>query len=389
MTRRANHQTYFGSPAQTRPGWSGRRISVLSLLPCLALFGGVLVAPPAYATRLGDLCEVQGVRGNVLKGVGIVVGLAGTGDKVAEAVRAQQRMLERLNIEVDNLGNIKSDNAAVVIATGVFPPFAKEGTRIDVQVSSLYDCESLEGGILLNTQLTGDDGRVYAVAQGPVSTGGFNADAGGANVRQNHVTVGRVPMGAYIEREIPSTITDGERITLLLKRPDFMTASNIEQVLNDSLGPRSATALGAGAINVKIPLADQDGLVSFIARLKNLPVESALPSRVVLNERTGTIVVGGEVSVKPCQVAHGNITIEIAKSPVFPPPPLVGQEEREGEVTDLTVKQDQVYLMPVQGTSAAEVAMALNKLKITSRDMIAIFQALREAGALDADLEIM
>lgn len=351
----------------------------------------VLLVTPSYAfgARLKDLCEVQGARGNVLKGIGLVVGLAGTGDKVPEAVSAQQRMLTRLDVSVEDLKNLKTDNAAVVIVTAVFPPFAKEGTRIDVQVSSLYNCESLQGGILLNTQLTGDDGKVYAVAQGPVSVGGFSEGRGGGGVRQNHVTVGRVPMGAYIEREIPSTITDGERIVLTLKRPDFTTASNIAKVLNTALGDGVASAHGAGAINVRVPASDQQDLVAFIARLQEMNVDTQLPARVVINERTGTIVVGGDVVVQPCQIAHGNLTIEITTTPVFPPAPLVGQEQRQGEVTETRVTQSQAYLLPVGGTSASEVALALNKLKVTPRDLIAIFQALREAGALQADLEIM
>jgi len=343
----------------------------------------------AYGARLKDLCEVQGARGNVLKGIGLVVGLAGTGDKVPEAVSAQQRMLTRLDVSVEDLKNLKTDNAAVVIVTAVFPPFAKEGTRIDVQVSSLYNCQSLQGGILLNTQLTGDDGRVYAVAQGPVSVGGFSEGRGGGATRQNHVTVGRVPMGAYIEREIPSTITDGERIVLTLKRPDFTTASTIEKTLNVALGEGSASAHGAGAVNVRIPPGEQKDLIAFIARLQEMNIDTQLPARVVINERTGTIVVGGDVIVQPCQIAHGNLTIEITTTPVFPPAPLLGGEQRQGETTNITVTQTPASLLPVGGTSASEVALALNKLKVTPRDLIAIFQALREAGALQADLEIM
>lgn len=365
------------------------RIGLLGVFLSLFCAGLVGISPAASAARIKDLCEIQGARGNVLKGIGLVVGLAGTGDKVPEAIRAQQRMLTRLDVSVDDLKNLKTDNAAVVIVTAVFPPFGKEGTRIDVQVSSLYNCESLQGGILLNTQLTGDDGKVYAVAQGPVSIGGFNEGKGGANVRQNHVTVGRIPMGAYIEREIPSTITDGERIVLTLKRPDFTTASNIEKVLNTALGPGAASAHGAGAVNVRIPPEDQQDLIGFIARLQDMNVDTQLPARVVINERTGTIVVGGDVVVQPCQIAHGNITIEITTTPVFPPAPVVGQEQRQGEVTETTVTQKEAYLMPVAGTSASEVALALNKLKVTPRDLISIFQALREAGALEADLEIM
>ncbi len=370
-------------------GTMNARVRAWILLAAALLAALALLAPAAHAARIKELCEVQGARGNALMGIGIVVGLAGTGDSVPEAVRAQQRMLQRLDIDVTSLGNLNSDNVAVVIVTATFPPFGRSGTRIDVQASSLYNCESLEGGILLNTQLSGDDGRVYAVAQGAISTGGFNAGGGGASVTRNHVTVGRVPMGAYLEREIPSTITDGERVTLLLKKPDFINASLIEQALNTYLGTPAASAFGAGSINVKVPAARQADLVQFIADIQDLDVQTPQPTRVVINERTGTIVVGGTVEVKPCQVAHGNITITVATSPVFPLAPLIGQEERQGEITDLEVIEQPAYLLPVSGTTASEVALALNKLKVTPRDLIAIFQALRESGALEADLEIM
>lgn len=343
----------------------------------------------ASAARIKDLCEVQGARPNPLKGYGLVIGLAGTGDNMPEAVLAQQRVLKRLDVDIASLGSLSSENAAVVIVTAEFPAFAKEGTRIDVQVSSIGDAESLEGGVLLNTQLTGDNGRVYAVAQGPISVGGLAAGGAGASVQRNHPTVGRIPLGGYIEREIPSTVTDGERFNLLVKRPDFQTATNIAEALNEILGAGHAKALGAGSINVRIPEAEQADWIGFIAKLQDINVDVGLPARVVINERTGTIVVGGDVAVRPVQVAHGNITIETAVRPVLPPPPLIGQEERVAEMETVEVTEEGATLADVSGTTASEVALALNKLKVTPRDMISIFQALSEAGALDADIEIM
>ncbi len=362
-----------------------RRVALGSLAFLLAL----ALSENACAARIMDLCDVQGARGNDLKGIGLVVGLSATGDKSAEAVRAQQRLLSRLDVEVASYDNLKSDNCAVVLVTGTFPAFAKEGTQIDVQISSLFDCKSLEGGILLETQLTGADDEVYAVAQGAVSVGGLNATGGGAKVRKNYVTVGRIPMGAYIEREIPSTITDGERMSFLLKNPDFGTASKIVTVINAALGSEQARALGAGTVNVVIPKENQGDLITFIAQLQSLSVEPVALSRVVINERTGTIVVGGEVAIRPCQVAHGDLVIEVATTPVFPESGALLPDERKGEVTDVKVKEQPAHFLPISGASASEVAVALNKLKVTPRDMIAIFQALREAGALDADLDIM
>ncbi|MCP4644412.1 MAG: flagellar basal body P-ring protein FlgI [bacterium] len=350
-------------------------------------------AGTAHAIRIDALCEIQGARGNDLRGLGLVVGLAGTGDKASDAIQRQIRMLDRLDVEVTGERGIAPANVAVVVVTAKVPAFAKEGTRIDVHVSSVYDSESLEGGTLLETHLMGIDGRTYAVAQGPVSVGGFNAGGGGGgtSVRQNHVTAGRVPMGAYVEREIPSTITDGERITLLLKKPEFGTANTIREAIDTEFGPRTARALGAGAVNVAIPPTETSDLVAFIAKVQRLDVQTGMPpAKVVVNERTGTIVVGGDVLVKPCQVAHGDLTIMIATTPLVSQPEPFGRGRTvETEMTELDIIEQEAFLMPVEGTSASDVATALNKLKITPRDMISIFQALRTAGALEADLEIM
>jgi len=359
----------------------------------LALLVALAAAPDAaMAMRIKDLCEVQGARGNDLIGTGIVVGLAGTGDKAQLAVTAQQRLLERLDVKVESLDALKPDNCAIVMVTAVLPAFAKEGTRIDVSVNSLGDCESLEGGALLEAHLRplGGDDTVYAVAQGNISVGGFNAAGGGANVRKNHVTAGRIPMGAYIEREVPSTITDGQRIVLLLKRPDFTTAYRIQEAIADDLGPGCAAAFGAGAVRVTIPETGRGDLISFIAQIQEIQVETDTPSRVVVNERTGTIVVSGDVRIKPCQVAHGNLTIKVTQDlMVSQPPPFSLGVTTETEVTQVRPEEEEAYLMPVEGASAADVAAALNKLKVTPRDMISIFQALREAGALEVDLEVM
>jgi len=270
------------------------------------------------------------------------------------------------------------------------PAFAKEGVRVDVQVSSWYDSDSLEGGTLLRTFLEGVDGEVYAVAQGPVSVGGFNTGTGATNITRNHVTAGRVPMGAYVEREIPSTITDGERIMLLLKRPDFTTAMNIADAINRTIQPGIASPFGAGTVSVMIPPEDRAALVDFIARVQDLEVESDVPAKVIINERTGTIVVGGQVMVRPCQVAHGKLTISVARTPVVSQPlPFAEGETVEDELVDVEAVEEEAALMPLEGVSAAAVAEGLNRLNVTPRDMISIFQALRQAGVMDADVEIM
>jgi len=376
-----------------RPRESRRHArSVPALMACVAVVS-FAVAHVADAARIKELCELQGARTNMLIGTGIVVGLAGTGDKNAAAVIAQQRVMERLGIAVDSTKELKSDNVAIVMVTAELPAFAKEGTRLDVAVESIYDCKSLEGGTLLETHLRGPGGseEIYAVAQGPISIGGFNAGGGGgAAVRKNHSTAGRIPMGAHVEREAPSTITDGERLSFLLKRPDFITADNIQRALNEYIEPGCAAALGAGTVQVKIPDEEKRDLVKFIARIQGVEVESDIGSCIVINERTGTIVVGDKVGIKPCQVAHGNLTIKIAAKPlVSQPQPLSQGQTVVTEEQRLSVQEEERFLMPVEGASAGEVASALNKIKVTPRDMISIFQALREAGALEADLEIM
>jgi flagellar P-ring protein precursor FlgI len=358
----------------------------------LAVLALGLAASSAHAVRVKNLCEVQGARGNALKGVGILVGLAGTGDGSADAIRAQDQVLRRMGVEIENRKDLASKNVAIVAVTAVIPSFAKEGTRIDVTVSSLYDAKSLEGGTLLETLLSGIDGNVYAAAQGPVSVGGFNADAGGGNsVRKNHVTAARIPMGAYVEREIPSTITDGERIMLLLKQPDFGTAEKLQAAINKSFGPGTAAALGAGTVNVLIPEPRRANLVNFIAEVEQLDVTPDVRARVVINERTGTLVVGGEVMIRPCQVAHGGLTIKVtSEARVSQPEPLSqGGKTVVVEQTTADAEEAVAHVLPLQGTSAAQVAEGLNRLKVTPRDMITIFQALREAGVMDADLEIM
>lgn len=363
-----------------------RHLAVLLLAFCLT-------SGSASAAKIRELCEIQGARTNELKGVGYVVGLAGTGDKATLTVEAQQRLLDRLGVEVDNLKSLTGKNSALVMVTATLPAYAKEGTRIDVKVDTLSDSKSLEGGMLMETYLygPGPSKTVYALASGPISTGGFNADtSGGTKVRENHTASGRIPQGATIEREVPSTITDGERIMLAINQPNFQTANALQESINSGFGEGTATALGAGSLRVTIPADEQVNLVSFIAKLQAIEVDTQQPARIVINERTGTIVVGGDVTIKPCQVAHGNVTIKIATSlEVTPAPVFSDQAPVVTQNQTLDVIREDARLLPVQGTSAADVAQALNQLKVTPRDMIAIFQALSKAGALEADLETM
>lgn len=349
------------------------------------------LAPVTEAARIKDLCEIQGARGNPLSGIGIITGLAGTGDNSEDAIRAQEQVLRRYGIEIDSRDDLSSSNVAIVTVTTIIPAFAKEGTRLDLQVQSIYDAQSLEGGTLMETMLRGIDGEIYAVGQGSVSIGGFNADASGGNsVRNNHVTAGTIPMGAYVEREIPSRITDGERIMLLLTRPDFGTARNIQEALNTKVGAGSSSALGAGTVSVIIPPDERADLVGFIADIQEIDVDAEMRAKIVFNERTGTIVVGGNVRIQPCHVAHGGLTIKISSTPVVSQPlPFSDGFTVEAEETQVEVMEQDAALVPLGGVSAAEVAEGLNSLKVTPRDMISIFQALRKAGVLEAELTTM
>lgn len=356
-----------------------------------ALLTLVIGANTHAAMAIRDLCDVQGARDNTLSGVGIVVGLRGTGDSAEAAILAQKNVLDRLGLDIQDLDSLSSKNVAICTVTATLPPFSKEGTAIDVTVQSIYDAKTIEGGQLLETYLRGPSGdTVYAVASGPVSVGGFDTDvSSGTSVRKNHGTVGRIPGGGMVETEVPASITDGERLTLLVKNPSFEAADGIRQQINLLYGEGTADALSGGAVRVKIPLEKQGDLIAFIAELNKLKVDVEQPAVVIINERTGTIVVGGDVMIKPCQVAHGSLTVKIATTATpVPALPFTDAEPIVVENADVEAEEPEVYLAPVQGTSAAEVAQALNSLRLTPRDMIAIFDAIHKAGALEAALEI-
>ncbi len=340
--------------------------------------------------RVKDVADIQGARANFLRGYGLVIGLSGTGDGAALALRTQQRLLRRMKIEVTEARELSSDNVAVVMVTAELPPFAKEGTRIDVVVNCIGDAESLEGGTLLETLLVGIDEEVYAVAQGPVSIGGFNVGGAGAGVQKNHPTVGRIPGGALVEREVPSIITDGRSINLLPRQGDFVTASRMPRAINKGLGDDAAVALNAGMINVIIPDKWMQDLVGFVAFVQDIEVAPDQPAKVLINERTGTVVIGGEVTLSPVAIAHGNLTIEVSVVPeTSQPMPLSRGDTIITETATTEVTEEKARLIPVEGADVKELADALNKLQVTPRDLMSIFQALKRAGALHADLEIM
>lgn len=352
----------------------------------------LLVAGTAGAARIKDIVDIRGVRVNQLVGYGVVVGLDGTGDddKAELMNRGLSRMLENLGVSV-RPDEIDSDNAAAVAVTAELPPFARSGSRIDVTVSALGDAENLQGGTLILTPLRAADGRVYAVAQGPVSTGGFAAGGAAGSVQKNFPTVGRIPGGGLVEGEVKNRF-GGDRLTLALKRPDFTTAIRMADAINAALGTTAARSPDPGTVDVRVPETMRDDPVRFVTWIEAISVEPDTAARVVINERTGTVVVGENVRISTVAVSHGNLSIRIRETAtVSQPPPLsVTGTTVVAPETDIGVREEDARLVLLESAATiGEVVRALNALGVTPRDLIAIFQAIKAAGALQADLEII
>ena len=350
-------------------------------------------AAPAGDVRLRDLVMVAGARDNQLVGYGLVVGLAGDGDK--DPIYTQQtiaNMLRRFGVNVPAT-TLSAKNVAVVMVTADIPAFVKEGSRIDVQVSSMGDAKSLQGGVLVQTPLLGADNKVYAVAQGPISVGGFSLGSGGgggATVTKNHPTVAQIIDGAIVEREIPTKIVRDNTVELLLREPSFISTALMADAINQVF-TNSAHALDSTSVQVQMPDGAQNDPVDFIARLEDVEITPDTPARVIINERTGTIVATADVQISSCAVACGNITINIASSlDVSQPSPFskTGQTTvTPHTTTDVTENKASLVALPELPT-VEKVAAALNTLGVTPRDMMAIFQAMKQAGALQAELII-
>jgi len=355
-------------------------------------------------TRIKDISRVVGLRDNQLVGYGLVVGLDNTGDDQEFTNQSLQNLLERFNITV-NLDDIDADNAAAVMVTVDLPPFTAEGTRLDVLVSSIGDAETLQGGTLLLTELRGPDGQVYALAQGPVSLGGFIVRAGGGGgqrVQKNHATVGRIPGGAIVEYPVESQFVQDGIITLALDVPDFSTASNIQSSI-DRYFNIHGLAQASDPGTVKVNLVGLKHLyrnpVEMIAELEKIPVHSDVSARVIINERTGTIVSGHNVRISTVAISHGALTIEVrSRTEVSQPPPFSPGVTVPTEQTELQAYEEtttgpagQPFGILREGATVEELVAAFQAIDggLTPRDLIAIFQALKEAGALKAELIIM
>jgi len=362
-------------------------VAVVSLLFLAAASRG-------EATRLKDFADLTGVRNNQLIGYGLVVGLDGTGDGQKSTFTRQSltSMLRRVGVTVDAEA-LKVENIAAVVVTATLPPFARQGSRVDVTVSSIGDCESLRGGVLLMTPLKGADSQVYAVGQGPVSIGGFSfGGRGGGGVQKNHPTTGRVANGGLVEQEIPFDFTAQDRFRYALHEPDFTTAQRTAIAINQHFGMDVARPADAGTIEVEIPPEFRQQPVFFAAALESIDIQQDHPARVVLNERTGTVIMGQDVRLSTVAISHGSLSISITETPLVsqPQPLSAGGETVVATQSEVAVTEEERRLVIVdEGVSLAEVVRALNALGVGPGDLIAILQAAKAAGALHADLELI
>ncbi|WP_137894138.1 flagellar basal body P-ring protein FlgI [Ramlibacter sp. 2FC] len=352
------------------------------------------VCLPVQALRIKEVASVQGVRSNPLVGYGLVVGLDGTGDQTAQTPFAAQSvtaMLQQMGVNVPPGTNMQLRNVATVMVTAQLPAFAQPGQAIDINVSSMGNAKSLRGGTLIATPLKGADGQVYALAQGNLVVGGAGAAAGGSRVQINHLSAGRVPGGATVERSVPTPLHQGEHVQLDLNAADFDTARQVAEAINRAKGAQTAEALDGRVVRVRMP-AHPGERVAFLADIENLPVRQAAPAaKVVLNARTGSIVMNQSVTLGAAAVAHGNLAVTISTTPVISQPgPFSAGQTVVSQQSDIQIRQDGGALIQLPaGAQLSEVVKALNALGATPQDLLAILQAMKVAGALQAELEVI
>ncbi|MBY0563445.1 MAG: flagellar basal body P-ring protein FlgI [Hyphomonadaceae bacterium] len=371
------------------------RATALALATAAALTAPI-AAPAAWAgPRIKDIADFEGVRENQLVGYGLVVGLAGTGDSLRNSPFTRQSlaaMLERLGVNATN-GDLNTRNVAAVMVTANLPPFASQGSRIDVTVSALGDARSLAGGQLLVTPLMGADQQVYAVAQGPLAIGGFTASGQtGSSVTRGVPTAGRIASGALVEREVLFDIAGQSELRLALRNPDFTTAHRIAAAINSAVGAEAARALNPGSVVLRRPADFAGDMVSLVGRIEALEVEVDAPARIVIDESSGIVVMGENVKVSTVAIAQGNLTIDIREDPFVsqPAPFSRGGETVVVDSSSVEVTEEEGGLVVVPGgVPLRQLVNGLNALGVTPRDMISILQALKAAGAIQAEIEVM
>ncbi|GIX16525.1 MAG: flagellar P-ring protein 1 [Rhodothalassiaceae bacterium] len=374
---------------------TGSRLQLLACVILAGLAAGWVAAASAAPSRLKDLVQVEGVRENQLVGYGLVVGLNGTGDTLRNAPFTEQSleaMLVRLGVNTRDAQNIKTDNVAAVMVTADLPPFARQGQRIDVNVAAMGDASDLRGGVLLVTPLMGADGEVYAVAQGPITVAGFSAQGQAGGITQGVPTSGRIANGAIVEREIPFDFSSMQRVRLALRNPDFTTADRITRTINAALGAPAARMLDAATIELMRPPSFMGSAAELITRIEQLTVEPDFPAKVVIDDRSGVIVIGADVRISEVAIAQGNLTIRVMETPqVSQPGALSGGQTTTVPRTNISVDTGEGRRMAVlqTGVTLQDLVDGLNALGVGPRDIISILQAIKAAGALQAEIEII
>jgi flagellar P-ring protein FlgI len=373
------------------PGVFWRRVFRLGCAALLAL--QVNVSPAGATSRIKDLANIEGVRQNQLVGYGLVVGLAGTGDtlnNIPFTKQSLQAMLERMGVNIRG-ATIRTGNVAAVMVTGNLPPFGTQGTRMDVTVSALGDAKNLQGGTLLVTPLLGADGNVYAVAQGSLTINGFQAEGAAASITRGVPTVGRIANGAIIEREIEFALNRLPNVRLALRNADFTTAKRVAAAVNDFLGTKTAEPLDPSTVQLTIPPEFKGNVVALLTEIEQLQVEPDLGAKIIIDERSGIIVMGRDVRVATVAVAQGNLTVSISESPqVSQPNPFSrGRTVVTPRSAIGVTEEGKKFAVVKDGVSLQQLVDGLNGLGIGPRDLIGILQAIKAAGAIEADIEVM
>ncbi len=354
-------------------------------LLCISLLS---LAFNGYAVKLKDIASVEGNRINYLVGYGLVVGLKGTGDGKATqfTVKSLANVLQKMGIVVD-YNRLTVKNVAAVMVTAKVPPYAKAGMRFDVEVSSIGDAKSIEGGTLILTPLKGPDGKIYALAQGQVIVGGYEARGRGARQTKNVPTVGRIPNGAVLEVDLPFN-EEFKEVNIYLDNPDYTVAKLVQDKINSTFGENVAEALDSATIKLRMPKGYS--VVDFLAKVENIELDVPRVSKVVVDSRTGTIILGGDVSINPVSVATGSLIVKITEEPqIVQPPPLSGGTTQQAERTTVQVKEETKRIVPLRGATVKELVDSLNEIGATPREIISVLQAIKAAGALKAKLEVL
>ncbi len=361
----------------------------------IVALAALLLCWPTHAARIKEVANVQGVRPNQLTGYGLVVGLDGTGDQSTQAPFTAQSiiaMLQQMGVSLPSGTQMQLRNVAAVMVTAELPAFAQPGQRIDVSVSSVANAKSLRGGTLIATPLKGADGQVYALAQGSLIVGGAGAAAGGSKVQINHLSAGRVPQGATVERSVPTPLQQGDWLQLDLNAADFNTAREVARAINAAKGDGTAQALDARVVRVHVPI-EAGERVAFLADIENLALTLAKPAaKIVLNARTGSVVMNEAVTIGACAVAHGSLSVTISSTPVVSQPNSFNHSGQTvlAEKADITIAQQGGTLMQMNASAQlSDVVKALNALGATPQDLLAILQAMKSAGALNAEIEVI